>query len=499
MEVTLLQVIKHVLSFQSLAAIAIGVIGGMVVGALPGLTATMGVALLVPVTFGMDPAAGILMLMAIYTSAIYGGSISAILLHTPGTPASAATAIDGYALTQQGKAGTAIRISTYSSMVGGLISSFFLLLLAPPLSMISLKFGPPEYFLLALFGLSVISSLASGSLVKGLISAVFGLLVGTIGVDVNTGFPRFTFGVTSLESGVSLVPAMIGLFSLSQVFIMSETARQEQHRATNEIRDWRFLPPLSEVNAVKNTILRSSIIGVIIGMLPGAGGDIASWVGYNEAKRFSRHPEKFGQGAIEGVAGPEAANNAVTGGALIPLFTLGIPGSATAAVLLGGLMIHGLIPGRELFTKYGEITYTAMVGFILANILMGVAGMLLARYVTYVTQVPARVLAPAIVTLCVIGSFAIGNNMFDVWTMVFFGAVGYLMRRYGFHPAPVVLGLILGPMAELGFRQSLLLAKGSVLSYYLSRPISVILLVLIVASLVSPVVLERRMQTRAGA
>lgn len=256
---------------------------------------------------------------------------------------------------------------------------------------------------------------------------------------------------------------------------------------------------MSEVNAVKNTILRSSIIGVIIGMLPGAGGDIASWVGYNEAKRFSRHPEKFGQGAIEGVAGPEAANNAVTGGALIPLFTLGIPGSATAAVLLGGLMIHGLIPGRELFTKYGEITYTAMVGFILANILMGVAGMLLARYVTYVTQVPARVLAPAIVTLCVIGSFAIGNNMFDVWTMVFFGAVGYLMRRYGFHPAPVVLGLILGPMAELGFRQSLLLAKGSVLSYYLSRPISVILLVLIVASLVSPVVLERRMQTRAGA
>ena len=486
MDISAYSILAHVFSVNSLIAMFVGIVGGIIIGALPGLSANMGVALLVPVTFTMDTSSGLLMLVSLYTSAIYGGSITAILLHTPGTSASAATAIDGYELTKQGKAGLALRISTYCSVIGGVVSGIALLVLTPPLSKVALLFGPSDYFLLAVFGLTMIAGVASDSLLKGLIAGAFGLLLATFGVDLDTGFPRFTFGITGLISGVSFVPAMIGLFSLSQVMIMAETAREQRILETRKVEDWRWVPTLAEMKKIWTTIVRSSIIGVLIGILPGAGGDIASWSSYNEAKRFSKNKKEFGKGAIEGVAASETANNAVTGGSLIPLLTLGIPGSSTAAVLLGALMIKGLMPGRELFTKYADVTYTVMVGFLFANIFMGVVGMIVARYATNITKIPNRVLGPLVVALCVIGSFSIGNSIFDVWVMLAFGLLGYVMRKYGYHPAPVVLGLILGPMAEKGFRQAVVLSHGNLAGYYFSSPISVILIILITGGVLSP-------------
>lgn len=476
----------NLLSFDVMIALVVGVVGGLVVGMLPGLSSPMAVALLIPVTFEMEPIAGLTMLAAVYTSAIYGGSVSAILIHTPGTSSSAATTLDGYQLTLKGQAGKALGTATVSSMIGGSISAIVLLFLAPPLSRISLKFSSPEYFLIAVFGLTIIGALASKSVAKGLAGGVLGLIIGSVGIDALTGYPRFTFGFLSLETGVSFIPAMIGLFSLSQVLILAEThGKSGDKRKAKQFTD-RILPTRKEFKEIFPTIIRSSGIGTFIGMLPGAGSDIGAWVGYNEAKRFSKKKEQFGKGSLEGIAAPEAANNSVTGGSFIPLLTLGIPGSSTTAILLGGLLILGLRPGRELFTTHADITLTVIIGFLVANILMGIIGLLGARYFVKITSIPNKILIPVIIGLCVVGSYAISNNFFDVWLMVIFGIVGYLMRKLGFHPAPVVLGMILGPIMETGLRESFLLAKGSVLQYYFTRPISVGLMILIVLSLFAP-------------
>lgn len=493
MELTIIDILFRVFTVKNFLAMLTGVTGGLVIGALPGLTANMGVALLLPVTFSMGPIEALLMLSSLYTAAIYGGSFSAILLHTPGTSASAATAMDGFELTRQGKANTAIRIATYSSMFGGLVSAVFLLLLAPPLSLISLKFGPPEYFLVAVFGITVIGSLASGNIVKGLLSGALGILFSTVGMDLDSGFPRFTFGLFELQSGINFVPAVIGLFSLSQALIMAEEVHKTIERIDSPVdSDWRLLPTREEVRKIWFTWIRSSLIGVVVGILPGAGGDIGSWVSYNEARRFSKNPENFGKGAIEGVCASETANNAVTGSSLIPMLTLGIPGSATAAIMLGALIIQGMVPGRELFTRNGYITYTVIVGFFFANILMAVIGLLCSRYITQIARLPNYALVPPIIFLSAIGSYALGNNMFDVYVMIGFGLLGYLMRKTGFHPAPMILGLILGPIAEKGYRQMIALDQGHLWSYVFSRPICVILVVLILLSIGTSVFLSRK-------
>lgn len=483
-------VLSHLFSFQTIVAMFIGVVGGIIIGALPGLSSTMAVALLVPVTFSMEPVAGLVMLTAIYTSATYGGSLSAILIHTPGTPASAATALDGYQLTKQGKAAKAIGIATISSMIGGFISGLALLFLAPPLAKISLMFSAPEYFLLAIFGLTIIGSLSAGSMLKGLASGVIGLLIGTIGIDIITGYPRYTFGSVSLESGVSLIPALIGLFSLSQVLIMLEQKVFSRQESIKEQLLGKVLPTIEEFKRIFATILRSSGLGVLVGILPGAGGDVGSWIGYNEAKRFSKRKEEFGKGSIEGLAGSETANNAVTGGALIPLMTLGIPGSSTTAVLLGGLMIQGLVPGNELFSTNAHYSYAIIIGFIIANILMGIVGLLGAKYFIKVLNVPQNILIPIIIIFCVVGSYAINHNVFDIWVMLIFGIMGYLLRKSGFSTAPVILGMILGPIAEKSLGQAIVMAQGNFFSYLLSRPISVIFMILIVLAIISPLVLN---------
>ena len=487
------QIVQSLFSLETLLALFIGTAGGMIIGALPGLGATMGIAILIPVTYSMNPVPALIMLTAVYTSAIYGGSITAILLHTPGTPASAATAMDGYSLTLRGEGLRAIGMSTVGSMIGGTISGVLLLIIAPPLARFSLQFNAPEYFLLAVFGLTIIGSLAADNLLKGLISGIFGLALALVGYDVMNGIPRFHYGITALQSGIQTVPALIGLFSLSQVMIQAENIKKSggsNQVSTAELKG-RFLPTGKEMLMLLPNFIRSSLIGVVVGILPGAGGDIGSWVGYNEAKRASKHKEEFGKGSIEGICASETANNAVTGGALIPLMTLGIPGSSAAAVLLGGLMIHGLQPGNALFTEKAHITYPIILGFILANLLMGLIGMVAAKYIVNVVKVPYAILAPIIVVLSVVAASAINISFADVVVMAVFGFLGYYMRKFDFPTAPVVLGLLLGSMAEQGLLRSFIMAKDvPLLLYYVKRPICLVLLALIVLSVFAPMLMN---------
>ena len=496
--------LKELFTLSSALGLFIGVVGGMIIGALPGLSATMGIALLIPVTYGMRPSAAILMLAAIYTSAVYGGSISAILIHTPGTPSSAATCLDGFPMTQKGESLHAIGLSTVSSVIGGVISSIALLLIAPPLARLSLKFQAGEYFLIAIFGLTLIASLAGDSMVKGLIAGVFGLVVGLIGLHADSDV-TYTFGYTGLLGGINLIPAMIGLFSVSQVMIQAEERGKNSSNEKVEAKiAGRFIPPAKEFVGLIPLILECSVVGVFIGILPGAGGDIASWVGLNLAKSQSKHKELFGTGIPEGVAAPEAANNAVTGGALIPLLTLGIPGSSTAAVMLGGLTIHGLNPGFELFDKYAGITYAVIIGFLMSNILMGLVGWAAGRYLTKVSKVPIPILLPCIAMLSIIGAYATKQNMFTVYICILFGLLGFLMRKFGIPTAPVVLALILGPMADEQIYQGSMQAIGfkkTFFQYVLSRPICIVLLVLIVIGLFSPLIsklVSKRYQKKYG-
>lgn len=491
---TLPTIASSLFTFDVLIALLIGVVGGMVIGALPGLSATMGIALMIPFTYAMEPTAALVMLMTIYTSAIAGGSISAILIHTPGTPSSAATAMDGYPLTLQGRGLEALGTAMVSSMIGGTISAIALLFLSPLLASVALKFGSAENFFLAVFGLSIIASLASESLSKGLIAGFLGLLFCTVGIDNNSAFPRFTFGSTALLGGIPTVPALIGLFSIPQVLGQFAKARAAAGQPKDEIGKaaGRVLPTWKQFKELVPTILYSSVLGIGVGILPGAGGDIGSWVGYNTAKNRSKHKELFGKGSLEGICASESANNAVTGGSLIPMLTLGIPGSAAAAVIMGGLMIHGMQPGSAMFTKHADITYTVIVGFALANILMGIIGLLIARYVVKVTQVPTSVLCPIIVVLAVVGSYALSSTMYNVYVMIVFGLLGYFMRKADYPASATVLGLILGSMAETGLRQSVAMSRGNVLAYFFSRPLSIALMVLILVCGFYPTFKEHR-------
>lgn len=490
----ILSALPLLFSVETMIGLLVGTIGGMVIGALPGFSASMGVAILIPITFGMEPAAGLVMLIAVYTSAIYGGSITACLTNTPGTPASAATALDGYELTKQGKGLLALGVATISSSIGGIVGALALLFLAPPLGEFSLQFSSLEYFMLALFGITIIGSLAGDSLVKGLMSGVIGIFIGCIGLDLITGIPRYTFGIIPLEDGIEFVPALIGMFSISQVMIYaSEIAGGKKQIVTSPSDGLKgsIWPTKKEFKLIFPTIIRSSIIGTIVGIIPAAGAGISSWVNYGITKSLSKEPEKFGKGSLEGMAASETGNNAATGGALIPLITLGLPGSAVAAILLGGLMIHGLYPGAELFSVHADITYTVMLGFLLANVLMGVFGMLIAKRIAIVSIVPTSILAPVIAALSTAGTFAIRNSMFDVGIMLLFGLIGYFLKKGGFATSPLILGLVLSPILEGNYRRALILSRGNIVSYFFTRPISIVIAILVIASLFSPVIMKK--------
>ncbi|MBW6493920.1 MAG: tripartite tricarboxylate transporter permease [Burkholderiaceae bacterium] len=489
--------LANVFTLEALAMLFVGTIGGMIVGALPGLSSTMGVALLIPFTFSMSPENSLILLGAVYVSSVYGGSVTAILLRTPGTDASIATALDGYPLTVAGRGAEALGMATIASLIGGLISVVVLIAVAPPLSRVALIFGPQEYTILAIFGMVTIIGVVSDNPLNGAITAFAGLFLATVGLDNFTGGQRYTLGMPALFDGVPLLPALIGLFSISQAFALCVP------RAGGIMRDSTLastrgaaLPSWFDLRRCTRTILKSSGIGTLVGILPGAGTSIAAFISYNEARRSSPNPENFGKGELEGVAASESANNAVTGGTLIPTLTLGIPGNAVTAVFVGGLTIHGLVPGPRLFTDFADVTYTLIFSLFVANLLFAVLGLMAGRYLVYVTRVPGGVLGPMIIVFSVIGTYSLRNNMFDVGLALAFGFVGYFMERWRFPAAPFVIALILGPILEVNFRRSMQIANWD-MTTFLTRPLSLALVALVIAAMAYPV-LQRRKAARAA-
>lgn len=474
---------KLVNLFAAIASVAVGIS----IGALPGLSAAMGVALLIPITFGMPAETALIALAGVYCGAMYGGSISAILLHTPGTSSAAATAIDGYPMTLKGQAGKALATATIASFIGGILSSLALYTISPLLATLALKFGPTEYFWLSIFGLTIIAGVSSKSMLKGLLSGALGLVLSTIGMDPMLGVSRFIFGNNSLLEGLPFTATLIGLFSMSQVLLLAEKKLTERNKAKSF--DDRVYLDKEELKRIAPVTIWSSIIGTVVGILPGAGGTIASYIGYNEAKRFTKDKEAFGTGIIEGVAGTEAANNAVTGGSLIPTLTLGIPGNSVTAILLGGLIIQGLRPGPDLFTVHGKITYTFFAGFVIVNIFMLILGLFAVRLFAKVSKVSDDILIPIIFSLSVIGSYAITNNMSDVWVMFIFGIIGYFVNKLNLNSAAIVLALILGPIGEAGLRRTLIMNKNNILSLFNST-ISFVLIGISLLSLGMPLILK---------
>ena len=481
---------------EHLAAIALGVFGGITIGALPGLTSTMSVAILTPITFAMNPMTGISMLLGVFCGGIYGGSITAILIRTPGTPAAIATVFDGYPLAQKGMAGQALAMALFASFCGGMISALILIFTAPALAKIALQFGPPEYFGLTVFGISIIASVSGKRLIKGLIAGVFGLLLSTVGMDPVTGVPRFAFGSTTMLSGFSLIPVLIGIFATSEVFYQAVIVEPGKKKITFDESTMRgIFIPLSLI--VKNAfnIIRSALIGTFIGVVPGTGGGIAAFIAYSEAKRASKHPEKFGTGVFEGVAAAEAANNATTGGALIPMLTLGIPGDPVTAVLMGAFMMQGLLPGPLLIQQQGQIVFALFAGLIIANIMMLGMGILGIRFFSKIIKIPMWILSPTILCLCFVGSYAVANNMVDVAAMLALGMVGFFMRRHDFPGAPIVIAFILGPLVEKSLRQSLTISQGS-WNVFVTSYICIIFLILTVFSVAFSIYRSHKRETK---
>jgi putative tricarboxylic transport membrane protein len=466
------------------------VAGGIFIGSLPGLTATMGVAVLLPFTFGMESTAALVMLVGIYIGAIYGGSISAILLRTPGTPAAAATVLDGHELVLQGKAAKALSVSVISSFTGGIISTLMLITLSPVLARFALRFSAPEYFGLAVFGLTIIAGVSARNMVKGLLAGLFGLLIATIGLDPVTSYPRFTFGTIALLQGFGIIPVLIGLFAVSEALTQMESIFVAAAHHAKITIDRRALS-VKEFFRIMPTAIKSGILGTFIGTIPGAGADIAAFVAYNEARRSARDPGKFGTGLLEGIAAPEAGNNGVTGGALVPLLTLGVPGDAVAAILLGALIIQGLTPGPLLFEHSAHIVYGLFASMLVANFVMLILGFFGIRLFSRIVEIPRTLIVCIIVLLSMVGAFSMNNSVFDVYLAIAFGVVGYLMRKVEIPLSPIVLAIILGPMAERNLRTAVQMYQGS-WSFLYTRPITIAFLLLSVISMISASRIKKR-------
>ena len=475
--------------------ICVGTTAGIVIGALPGLTATMGVALLVPLTFGRPPLESLSMLMGIYCGAMYGGAISAILIRTPGTPAAAATVLEGYPMARRGEAGRAMAMALFASFFGGVVGALIMTFASPFISSVALEFGPVEYFGLAIFGLSVIISISGRSLIKGMMSAFFGLLIASIGFDPISGFPRFTFGMVEMMEGPPFIPTLIGLFAVSEVFNeVQKSGGVQQIKARLD----QYLPSWKDIKYCFKELCRSSIIGTVIGAIPGAGGDIAAFISYGEAKRASKHPERYGKGEIEGLAASECANNSCSGGAMIPLLSLGVPGDAVTAVLLGAFVIQGLQPGPMLYKEHIDIVYQIFASMMLAQFAMQFIGMAGIQLFARVIMVDRAILTPAIFVLSTVGAYAMRSNVFDVYTTLAFGLLGYVMMRYDYPLSPILLALILGPMAEANLRRAMVISGGDP-SILVSRPIAVGLMALAVLSLVLSIRGHRRVEAQMAA
>jgi len=460
----------------------VGVVVGTAIGVLPGIGPVTTVAMLVPLTFGMNPTAALIMLAGIYYGSQYGGSTTAILINTPGEASSVMTCLDGYQMARQGRAGPALGMAAIGSFVAGTISVVLLMLLARPLVRVALEFGPAEYFAIMLLALLTLGGITGESVAKGLLMAAVGLLLGTVGGDPMTGTPRFTFGVPSLLDGLEFLPVTIGLFAVAEVLTSASRSVTKEVQAA-PIQG--LLPSRADWWACRWTLPRASLLGFVVGVLPGAGATLASILAYLTEKRLSRHPERFGTGVIEGVAAPETANNAASGGALVPLLTLGVPGSGTTAVMLGALMLWGLRPGPLLFEKNPELVWGLIASMYIGNVLLLILNLPLIGLWVRLLLVPPRILMPLILLFCFTGTYAVGSNLFDLWVMVVFGVAGFVLQRHGFPVAPIVLGLILGPMLETHFRRALIVSRGDY-GIFFQRPISAALLTLAAVYLVLP-------------
>ena len=471
-----------------------GTVLGICFGAMPGLSATMGIAVLIPVSYGMSPATGLILLAGVYVGATYGGSISAILVNTPGTPSAAATGWDGHAMALNGHGTEALIESATASFWGTIIGFIALLTIAPALANFSLKFSTQETVMLAVFGLTIIASLSSKHILKGIMGGVIGLLLGCVGMDPQYGFARFTFGQMSLVSGLPTVPTLIGLYSISQLLgmIVKKNATVNMDDALAAKDNYKI--KLRDLCCYPITYLWCGIVGVIIGIIPGAGGSIAAFMGYDQAKRLSKHPEKFGTGWREGVAGPESANNGVIGGALIPMMTLGIPGNAVTAILMGALMLHGLTPGNDLFTVKADITYPFIFGLAVSAFIMVVVGVLGARQFAKVNRIPQNFLASGILVLTVLGAFSCNNSYADVIIMLACGILGYVLKQQKIDLSAVVLGYILGPLAERGMVRTMIMEGGfgGAIASIVTRPICIVLIIMSAFFLVLPIYNARK-------
>lgn len=470
--------LQSALTLDMLLVCFLGVLVGQITGVLPGIGPTGAMALLLPLSFGMDPGAGLIMLAGIYYGSMYGGSITSILVNLPGEAASLVTTLDGYKMARKGRAGAALSIAAIGSWVAGTLSIVGLMFFAPKLANAALAFGPPEFFALGLFGLIVLSNLTGGSFGKSFLMVMIGLMLSTVGVDLVTGDDRFTFGILELSKGIDLVPVVMGLFGLAEIFSVALKPYQNNDMIKIKVRD--MYPNKKETQRSIWPILRGSFVGFPMGLLPGPAGFMSTLISYRLEKKLSRHPEEFGTGAIEGVAGPESANNAASTSAMIPFLALGFPFSPPTALLLGGLLVHGITPGPMFISEHGDLFWLVVASMYIGNVMLLILNLPLVGVFASLTKVPVKILIPIITGIMFIGAYSINNSIFDLWIMFIFGLIGFVMKYCDYDPAPLVVGLVLGTVFEEGLRQGLIMVEGNFLLFF-ERPVAATLLSISVA------------------
>ncbi len=478
--------------FHNLGLLLAGCLLGTLVGVLPGLGPVGAISILLPLTFQLPPAGAIIMLAGIYNGAMYRGSTTSILINVPGEAASAVTCLDGYAMARKGRAGTALGIAVFGSFIAGTVGLIGLQLIGGPLSVLALKFGPPEYFAIILMGFTFIVYLAQGSMIKAVLMALAGILLSLIGLDPITSEQRFTFGNIHLFEGLSVVPLAIGLFGLAEVFVNLEKTAPAR---VLQVKIKNMFPNKSQWLRARWAIVRGTVIGFFMGILPGGGPVLSTFMAYGVEKRVSKHPEKFGHGAIEGVAAPESANNAAASTSFIPLMTLGIPPNVVLAVLFGAFMIHGVTPGPLLMTQHPEIFWGVIASMYMGNVILLILNLPLIPLWVQVLRIPDKILYPLIVLFCLLGAYSVHNSVFDIGVMLLFGMVGYLLNKFDFEPAPLVLGFVLGPLFEVNLRRSLLMSQGS-FAIFVERPIALVALIVCVILIILPFIQAIRKTSR---
>lgn len=471
-----------------------GVVFGMLVGILPGLGPAAGTALLLPITYGLAPTTAIIMLSGIYYGAMYGGTITSVLINTPGENASVITCLDGYAMTKQGRAGAALGVAAIGSFVGGTLSLIGLVLIGPAVAEKALKFGPPEYFCLLMLGLTLVISLMGKSIAKGLAVALLGLCLSMVGIDPSVGTIRFAMGSDNLIGGIEYIAVAMGLFGFGEIFSELE---EDLKQKFNVPKVQNMLPRKDEVPIVSKSILRGSVIGFFLGLIPGTNATMSSIISYTTEKKISKHPDEFGKGVIEGVAGPETANNAFCGGSLIPLFTLGIPTSATMAILLGAFTMHGLIPGPTLFSDHPDVVWPVIASMFIGNTILVILNLPLANVWARFTRIPPGIMFPSIIIIAILGIYSLNNSMFDVGTMILFGVVGYLLKKADFPVAPMILTFILGDSIEYKLVQSMIIFRGDFTMFF-RRPICLAILGIIAISIIYSIVSNKKRVEKYG-